>query len=115
MNRDLFLDEIERILKLNGACVFLDSPDDNLIFRLNRWRHFVKRRTAMNLKNIWRAEDIRYLGARFAITELQYFGHATWLYGILRYLLGQRAEIRFCGCLMLEFSTRFKFCRLQKK
>ena len=119
INRDLFLDEIERVLKVNGACVFLDSPDDNLIFRLNRWRHFLlKRRTAMNLKNIWRAEDIRYLGARFAITELQFFGHATWLYGILRFLLGRKRAEKLCGYMDASCSNSplgFKFLVVFRK
>ena len=77
-NNYKIISEINRILKVNGTFLILDSPNDNFIFYLYRLFLLIFRkdkRSKKTFRNLLTDKTISILNDFFEIKEVRYFGH----------------------------------------
>ena len=72
--------QIRRVLKSNGRFICVDSLNHNVIYRLNRFIHFLNgsrsKMTILNMPNINRLELIK---ENYNEVDINYFGSITYL------------------------------------
>lgn len=110
--------EIFRVLKNNGYFICIDSLDHNLIYKLNRFIHFIKGERTWdtisripNLKLIKSYEQFGY-GKHF------YFGSFIWLINIFKVILTGDQIIKislFMDKFFANHLTAFNFVMVVKK
>ena len=91
----LVLNEIHRVLKINGIFICIDSLNENPIYKFNRYIHYLRgNRTKSTLKrmpNQKLLEDYKY---KFGITKIIYSGKLIWILYPLSKLIGyKRAKV----------------------
>ena len=75
--------EIHRILVSGGSFIALDSLDNNPIYKLNRYLHYILgNRSKSTLKRMPTLDLISHYALRFSNLEVSYFGSITWLFPI---------------------------------
>ena len=80
--------EIYRVLKKNGIFICIDSLDNNLIYKINRFIHFLKKeRTYNTLKRTPNLRLIDLYKTRFDILSLTFHGSFIWLLGPISKIL----------------------------
>ncbi|MBI5900176.1 MAG: GNAT family N-acetyltransferase [Rhodocyclales bacterium] len=81
--------EVIRVLRPGGVFVCVDSLNDNMIYRVNRYIHFLRgRRSRSTLKNMPSMRLIELYRANFEDVEVEYFGAISFMAGILEGLFG---------------------------
>ena len=112
-------EEIHRVLVDGGTFVCVDSLNNNLIYIMNRWWHFMRRRRT--LSTLQRMPTLRYLedfGARFSCSTVVYFGSVSWLISLVAGLLRPtkaRALSTFLDRKVGVRGSAFKFVMVVKK
>lgn len=105
-DNQLVLSEIYRVLKVGGWLVLVDSLNDNPIYRINRYMHYI--RGNRSLSTLQRMPDLRLINeyrAKFmGQSEVAFFGGAVWLLSPLTSLLGSKAV----GWLVNQVDRLFK-------
>lgn len=82
------MNEIHRILNKNGVFICIDSLDNNLIYKVNRFVHFLKReRTYSTLKRMPNISLINLYRSKFDILSLSFHGSFFWLLAPLSKIL----------------------------
>jgi ubiquinone/menaquinone biosynthesis C-methylase UbiE len=75
LNHDLIINEIYRVLKKGGSFVCIDSYNHNLIYRLNRYIHYLRgQRSKSTLEKMPNENLIFKLKNKFKNCEIKYFG-----------------------------------------
>ncbi|MBF0610267.1 MAG: class I SAM-dependent methyltransferase [Magnetococcales bacterium] len=91
----LVMEEIHRVLKPGGVFICVDSLDHNLIYRLNRWIHYLTgNRTFSTLQRMPTISLIERYGRRFGSVEVRYFGMVSWLMPVIVFLFGGKFASR---------------------
>lgn len=86
---NLVMKEIWRVLKPGGHFVCVDSFNENPIYRLNRWLHYLRdERTKSTLLRMPRIITIQAYTDQFSHVDARYFGAIAWLSPALKALLG---------------------------
>lgn len=76
---------IYRILKTNGVFIAIDSLNNNLIYRFNRYLHYLSgNRSKSTLHRMPNIDLISKYIAKFGKGEVAYFGSITYLFPLLR-------------------------------
>lgn len=111
--------EIYRALRPGGVFVCVDSLNENPIYRLNRWLHYL--RGDRSKSTLLRMPTIRLLddyGSKFETVDFQYFGTLTFALPILRRVLHEEN----CAKLLTWFDgaigakrSAFKFIMIARK
>lgn len=71
--------EIFRLLKPNGDLVILDSLNHNLVYKLNRYIHYLKKnRSRSTLSRIPDMKRLAAFSSRFESVSIYYFGSYLW-------------------------------------
>ena len=87
----LVMNEIYRVLKKGGSFITMDSLNNNLIYRLNRFIHFIlgnrSKSTLLRMPNLKLIDRYRL---KFGDIEVFYFGSFTWLFPFLRFFLNEK-------------------------
>jgi SAM-dependent methyltransferase len=108
VNREIF-----RVLRPGGSLVCVDSLNHNWIYRLNRWRHFIRgERSRSTLLRIPTLNRLQSLSAPFSTVDISYFGALTWALAIIEPLVGPEAAASISDRLDAAVSVRrsaFKF------
>ncbi len=90
-NNKLVLNEIHRVLKPNGIFICIDALNENPIYKLNRYIHYLRgNRTKSTLK---RMPDIKLLEdykCKFGITKINYSGKLIWILYPLSKIIGYK-------------------------
>jgi ubiquinone/menaquinone biosynthesis C-methylase UbiE len=111
--------EIYRILKPNGYFIAVDSLNDNLIYRFNRYINYIKgKRSKSTLSNMLNFVDIMKYEDLFRIKKLSFYGSITWLEPLLKILLGESKAadiINYFDKLISVKKSAFKFVIVMKK
>jgi len=83
--------EIRRILKLGGCFICVDSLNNNPIYKLNRFIHYLKKnRKKVTLKNMPTIKRINKIEKMYDKVEIKYFGCLTFLAPIIKVFLGEK-------------------------
>jgi SAM-dependent methyltransferase len=82
------LGEIKRLLKDDGTLIIVDSLNHNLVYRTNRFVHFLlKRRSYSTLIRMPTKQTIHEFRRCFAVSEVKFFGSYLWLLAPISKLL----------------------------
>jgi ubiquinone/menaquinone biosynthesis C-methylase UbiE len=86
----IVMNEIYRVLKQGGAMIVVDSLNNNPIYRINRYVHYLRgNRSISTLKRIPTVNLIEEYTNKFGYAEVKYFGAITWLFPILSNILNE--------------------------
>ena len=90
-NNKLVLNEIHRVLKLNGIFIGIDSLNENPIYKLNRYIHYLKgNRTKSTLKRMPDRKLLEDYKRKFGITKINYSGKLIWILYPLSKIIGYK-------------------------
>ncbi len=82
--------EIERVLRPGGYLVFVDSFNENPIYRLNRWYQYILgKRTKGTFERIPDADRLIGLSSRYSSIDVQYFGAFTFIMPFFCAVIGE--------------------------
>lgn len=88
LDHDVFFKEVKRVLKRDGKFIVVDSFDHNIIYRLNRFVHFLRgRRSYMTLKRMPNKRVLEKVEREFSELNVKYFGIFVFLAPFLRLFL----------------------------
>ena len=77
-NNKLVLNEIHRVLKQNGTFICIDSLNENPIYKLNRYVHYLRgNRTKSTLKRMPDRKLLEDYKSKFGITKINYSKQVT--------------------------------------
>ena len=90
-NNKLVLNEIHRILKPNGLFIGIDSLNENPIYKLNRYMHYLRgNRTKSTLKRMPDSKLLEDYKSKFGITKINYSGKLIWMLYPLSKIIGYK-------------------------
>ena len=90
-NNKLVLNEIHRILKPNGIFIGIDSLNENPIYKLNRYIHYLRgNRTKSTLKRMPDSKLLEDYKRKFGITKINYSGKLIWMLYPLSRIIGYK-------------------------
>ena len=88
-NNKLVLNEIHRVLKLNGIFIGIDSLNENPIYKLNRYMHYLRgNRTKSTLKRMPDRKLLKDYNQKFGTTNINYSGKLIWILYPLSKIIG---------------------------
>jgi len=111
--------EIYRVLRPSGMMVAVDSLNNNFIYRLNRFIHYLKGRRSLNV--IKQTPNLRLLKEYdliFNKTSVHFFGSISYLAPALSKIFGEDATTRILNAVDKAFSIKgsaFKFVLIARK
>jgi ubiquinone/menaquinone biosynthesis C-methylase UbiE len=118
-NNTKVMGEILRVLKPGSIFVCVDSLNNNPIYRVNRFIHYLRgnrsKSTMLNMPSIRMIESYR---ANFASVETKFYGAGSFLARILDYLCGEaraQAVLDLVDRLIGVKRSAFKFVMIAKK
>ncbi|KGF96886.1 hypothetical protein EU96_1523 [Prochlorococcus marinus str. MIT 9302] len=90
-NNKLVLNEIHRVLKPNGIFIGIDSLNENPIYKLNRYIHYLKgNRTRSTLKRMPDMKLLEDYKRKFGITKINFSGKLIWMFYPLSKIIGYK-------------------------
>ena len=90
-NNKLVLNEIHRVLKPNGIFIGIDSLNENPIYKLNRYMHYLRgNRTKSTLKRMPDRKLLEDYKRKFGITKINYSGKLIWMLYPLSKIIGYK-------------------------
>ena len=99
-DNSIVMNEIYRVLVKGGIFIAIDSLNNNPIYKLNRYIHFLLgNRSKSTLQRMPTIKLLEKYTVKFDNVEVVYFGSLTWLFPILRKFLNDD--------LMKEISSSF--------
>ena len=117
-NNKLVLNEIHRVLKKNGFFVCIDSFNENPIYKLNRYIHYLRgNRTKSTLKRMPDRKLLEDYKSKFGITKINYSGTLIWIIYPLSKIIGYKKSKKlsdFCDKNLPKWMS-FKFIMEAKK
>ena len=92
--------EIFRVLKKNGTVILIDSLNHNLIYRLNRFRHYLLgHRSLSTILRTPNRQRIRVYESSYFRSQLYFFGTYLWVYQLIKSILGRKRALRIFNYL----------------
>ena len=111
--------EIYRVLKNGGKFICVDSLNNNPIYRINRYIHFLRgHRTKSTLKRMPNIKLIRLYEKQFGAVDVYFFGSLNWFLPLLGKFINEETLTRFSNWFDSFFnvsSSAFKFVMLARK
>ena len=105
--------EIRRVLKPSGLFICVDSLNNNPIYKLNRFIHYLKEdRSKMTLQNMPTFKRLEGLKQNYSELETNFFGSVTYLMPILSRIVGEKSAVAISDKIDNLFRIRksaFKF------
>ncbi len=115
----IVMNEIYRVLRPKGKYICIDSLNNNLIYRLNRWIHYLKGdRTKSTLKRMPNIDLLKTYNCKFGTSSVYFFGSLTWLIPVLNKLIGEARSAEFLKIsdkLIRTKKSAFKFVMIAQK
>lgn len=116
---DIVMKEIRRVLRSGGHFVCVDSFNENPIYRLNRWLHYLRgERTKSTLLRMPRIITIQAYANHFSRIDVSYFGAIAWLSPVLKIFLGASGTARIVDGAdhwLNAYRSAFKFVMVAQK
>ena len=83
------VDKVVGLLKQNGNFICVDSFNHNIVYRMNRYIHYLKgERTLSTLNRMPDINTIQFLNSRFKTVQVNYFGIFSFLGPFLQKIVG---------------------------
>lgn len=102
------MNEIYRVLNQTGSFIAVDSLNNNLIYRLNRYiNYLMAKRTKSTLLRMPNIKLIKMYEKKFGSLEVNYYGSLTWLYPFLKIFIKEQAIKN----LLYRFDKKFSIKR----
>ena len=118
-DNECVLAEIWRCLKPGGKFICVDSLNENPIYRLNRWVHYLRgNRTKNTLRRMPSLKLLARYRHRFVSVDIQYFGAISFLAPFMIHLLGDKRTAAISNSVdrLLEVKcAAFKFVMVATK
>lgn len=118
-NNEAVLKNIHRALKPGGYFICVDSLDNNLIYRTNRFVHYLRgNRTFSTLRRMPNMNLLERYQKTFETTEIKYFGCIVWLVPVLSKIWDGKKVAKIVSkvdSLVGVESSAFKFVMAAKK
>jgi ubiquinone/menaquinone biosynthesis C-methylase UbiE len=118
-DRRKVMNEIYRVVALNGTVIIVDSLNNSFIYRFNRYLHYLKgNRTITTLKRMPDINLIKIYTKKFGYGEVNYFGSITWTFPFLKLILTEKLIKDFSNWVDKKFKIKgsaFKFVLMLKK
>jgi len=115
----ILMDQIWRVLKPNGLFICVDSLNENPIYKLNRWLHFIRgNRTISTLKRMPSIKLLDEYGKKFGYTEIVYLGALSFFMPALSLLIGESQASFISNYFDSKINVKklaFKFVMLARK
>ncbi len=90
-NNKKVLNEIHKVLKQNGIFIGIDSLNENPIYKLNRYIHYLRgNRTKSTLKRMPDRKLLEDYKRKFGITKINYSGKLIWMLYPLSKIIGYK-------------------------
>lgn len=90
-DNNLVKNEIYRVLKPNGIFICIDSLNDNPIYKLNRYFHYIRgNRTRNTLKRMPDRKLISNYNSKFGVTKINFPGKLIWILYPLSKIIGYK-------------------------
>lgn len=116
---ETLMNEIWRVLKPQGVFICVDSLNENPVYKLNRWFHFIKgNRTISTLKRMPSIKLLDKYGKKFGYTEIFYFGAFSFLMPLVSLLMGESRASLISNYLDRKINVKklaFKFVMLARR
>jgi ubiquinone/menaquinone biosynthesis C-methylase UbiE len=115
----IVMNEIYRVLKKKGVLIVVDSLNNNPIYRLNRYIHYLKGRRSLSV--IKRTPNLKLLqkfSLKFKETEFYFFGSISYLTPLLNKVFGEERTVKFSNFVDRIFFIKrsaFKFVLIAEK
>jgi ubiquinone/menaquinone biosynthesis C-methylase UbiE len=118
-DNDIVMKELYRVLKIGGTVVLVDSLNDNPIYRLNRYIHYIKgNRSKNSLKRMPNVYLINKYIKKFGYGKVKFFGSITWAFPLLKIVLSEKLITKFSNWVDKKLKIKksaFKFVLLLNK
>lgn len=119
LDKNRLMNEISRVLKPGGNFVCVDSLNNNPIYRLNRYIHFLRgNRSFSTLKRMPNLNFIKLMNQQFTDTKVKFFGKILFLGIFLKNILGIETTLKLSNHIDKKNkfnSLAFKFVFSGKK
>ena len=113
------MNEIYRVLKFGGSAVFVDSLNNNPIYRFNRYINYIKgNRSLSTLKRMPNVNLIEKYIKKFGYGKVKFFGSITWAFPILKIVLSEKLIAKFSNWvdqIIKVKKSAFKFVLILNK
>jgi ubiquinone/menaquinone biosynthesis C-methylase UbiE len=113
------MNEIYRVLKFGGGAVFVDSLNNNPIYRFNRYiNYIIRKRSKSTLKRMPNVNLIDKYIKKFGYGKVKFFGSITWAFPILKIMLSEKLITKFSNWVDRKLKIKksaFKFVLLLNK
>lgn len=110
LDHAIFTNEVKRVLKKNGKLIVLDSFNHNIIYRLNRFLHFLKgQRTYSTLKKIPNNKLLNYFKNAFSELNVRYYGIFIFTVPLLNIFFNPNRVQKIITILDQKFSFLRKY------
>jgi ubiquinone/menaquinone biosynthesis C-methylase UbiE len=108
LDQMIFFKEVKRVLKSDGKFIVIDSFNHNLIYRLNRFFHFIRgKRSYSTIKRMPSKKVLKNVMKEFPELNVKYFGIFIFLTPILRLFF---PSTKIAG-IITSLDQRFPFLR----
>lgn len=111
--------EIRRVLRPGGHFICVDSFNENPVYRVNRWLHYLRgARTRSTLLRMPDIRTIRLYEDNFDQVTVRYFGAIAWLSPVLKRLAGGEYAARLSDRVddwLGVYRSAFKFVMVAQK
>ncbi len=110
--------EIRRVLKPGGFFICVDSLNNNLIYKINRYFHYLKGgRSKITLKNMPSYRRIESLKEKYSNVDVKYFGSISYFMPLFSLIFGYKKSKNISDSIDKKFSIKksaFKFVLIAK-
>jgi len=118
-DNDLVMNEVYRVLKKGGVMIAVDSLNNNPIYRINRYMHYLKgNRSENTLKRMPTINLINKYTEKFGNSRVKFFGTITWVFPLLSKLISEPTLTRISNYIDSKLNIKrsaFKFVIMLEK
>jgi ubiquinone/menaquinone biosynthesis C-methylase UbiE len=112
-DNEVVMNEIHRVLKNGGVMIAVDSLNNNPIYRLNRYMHYLKGNRSRNtLTRMPTISLINKYTEKFGHSEANFFGSIAWIFPLLSKIISEQAITKISNFIDAKFNVKgsaFKF------
>ncbi len=110
--------EIRRVLRPGGVFICVDSLNDNLIYKTNRYFHYLKGgRSKITLQNMPSYKRIEIIKKKYSTVEVKYFGSISYIMPLFSLIFGYKKSKKISDFIDRIFNIKksaFKFVLIAK-